>query len=49
MNDTDTMCERCGEEPATVLVEHVLYGEAICHGCRVDEDDAVKEITDGED
>ena len=38
MNDAETMCERCGEEPATVLVEHVNYGEAICRWCRGNEE-----------
>lgn len=34
----DTICERCGEGEATNIVEHVLYAEAVCGGCRKDED-----------
>lgn len=39
MNETETMCERCCEVPADTLVEHVMYAEAICYGCRKDEED----------
>lgn len=38
MNNTETMCERCTEVPAEILIEHVLYGEAICRACERDED-----------
>lgn len=38
MNDTNTtMCERCGEDEATTLIEHVLYAEAVCGPCVRDE------------
>lgn len=47
MNDTNTtMCERCEADEATVLVEHALYGEAICKGCRDDEAERAGRIED---
>ncbi len=36
MND-EHMCERCGEEPASNLVEHTMYAEAVCGLCLKDE------------
>lgn len=36
----ETLCERCGEDEAVALIEHVLYAEAVCAPCRKDEYDA---------
>lgn len=33
----DTICERCGEDEAVAVIEHVLYAEAVCGPCREDE------------
>lgn len=48
-----TYCARCDESPADTIVEHALYGEPVCYGCRDDEaaqyqDDYENEYDPGE-